>query len=74
MREDALDHHWIFDRSDDLQVTAALRAAFDIDVEQLVYTGIVWAVIIAAAIGLYVKVPLKVDVIRDRAAISREGA
>jgi len=34
MREDALDHHWIFDRSDDLQVTAALRAAFDIDVEQ----------------------------------------
>jgi len=38
----------------------------------LVYTGIVWAVIIAAAIGLYVRVPLKVDVIRDRAAIARE--
>jgi polyferredoxin len=38
----------------------------------LVYTGIVWAVIIAAAVGLYVRVPLKVDVIRDRAAIARE--
>jgi cytochrome c oxidase accessory protein FixG len=40
----------------------------------LVYTGIVWAVIIAAAVGLYARVPLKVDVIRDRAAISREVA
>ena len=38
----------------------------------LVYAGIVWAVIIAAAIGLYTRVPLKVDVIRDRAAIARE--
>ena len=38
----------------------------------LVYTGIVWAVIIATAIGLYARVPLKVDVIRDRAAIARE--
>jgi cytochrome c oxidase accessory protein FixG len=40
----------------------------------LVYTGIVWAVIAAAAIGLYVRVPLKVDVIRDRSVISREVA
>ncbi len=40
----------------------------------LVYSGIVWAVIIAAAIGLYARVPLKVDVIRDRAAIAREVA
>ena len=40
----------------------------------LVYTGIVWAVIIAAAIGIYARVPLKVDVIRDRAAIAREVA
>jgi cytochrome c oxidase accessory protein FixG len=38
----------------------------------LVYTAIVWAVIIAAGIGLWVRVPLKVDVIRDRAAIARE--
>src|SRR6185295_10225477 len=38
----------------------------------LVYAGIVWGVIIAAAIGLYLRTPLKVDVIRDRAAIARE--
>ncbi|TAK44538.1 MAG: cytochrome c oxidase accessory protein CcoG [Betaproteobacteria bacterium] len=38
----------------------------------LVYAGIVWAVIFAAAIGLYLRIPLKVDVIRDRAAIARE--
>jgi cytochrome c oxidase accessory protein FixG len=38
----------------------------------LVYSAIVWAVIIAAAIGIYQRVPLKVDVIRDRAAIARE--
>jgi len=38
----------------------------------LVYTAVVWGVIIAAAIGLYVRAPLKVDVIRDRAAIARE--
>jgi len=38
----------------------------------LVYTAIVWGVIIAAGIGLWVRVPLKVDVIRDRAAIARE--
>ncbi|OFW45230.1 MAG: cytochrome c oxidase accessory protein CcoG, partial [Acidobacteria bacterium RIFCSPLOWO2_12_FULL_67_14b] len=38
----------------------------------LVYTAIVWGVIVAAAIGLWVRVPLKVDVIRDRAAIARE--
>jgi cytochrome c oxidase accessory protein FixG len=38
----------------------------------LVYTAVVWAVIIAAAIGLYVRAPLKVDVFRDRAAIARE--
>jgi cytochrome c oxidase accessory protein FixG len=40
----------------------------------LFYTGIVWGVIIAAAVGLYVRTPLKVDVIRDRAAIAREVA
>jgi len=38
----------------------------------LVYTAILWAIIIAAAILLWVRVPLKVDVIRDRAAIARE--
>ena len=38
----------------------------------LVYTAILWSVIIAAGIGLWLRVPLKVDVIRDRAAIARE--
>ena len=38
----------------------------------LIYTGILWTVIIAAAVGLWLRVPLKVDVIRDRAAIARE--
>ena len=47
-----------------------LRRAFRPRV--LVYAGIVWAIIFAAAIGLYLRIPLKVDVIRDRAAIARE--
>ncbi len=38
----------------------------------LLYTAILWSIIIAAAVGLWVRVPLKVDVIRDRAAIARE--
>ena len=38
----------------------------------LAYTAIVWAIIIAAAIGLTVRIPLKVDVIRDRVAIARD--
>jgi polyferredoxin len=38
----------------------------------LIYTGILAAVTVAAGIGLYLRVPLKVDVIRDRAAIARE--
>jgi len=38
----------------------------------LVYASILAAIVIGAAIGLYVRVPLKVDVIRDRAAIARE--
>jgi cytochrome c oxidase accessory protein FixG len=38
----------------------------------LVYTAILWGVIIATAAILWLRVPLKVDVIRDRAAIARE--
>jgi cytochrome c oxidase accessory protein FixG len=38
----------------------------------LVYSAILWIVIIAAGVSLWNRVPLKVDVIRDRAAISRE--
>ncbi|MFZ1910380.1 MAG: cytochrome c oxidase accessory protein CcoG [Burkholderiales bacterium] len=38
----------------------------------LLYSAILWLVIIAAGLALYERVPLKLDVIRDRAAISRE--
>jgi cytochrome c oxidase accessory protein FixG len=38
----------------------------------LVYTAILWTIIIAIGVTLYVRVPLKVDVIRDRASLSRE--
>jgi len=40
----------------------------------LVYSAILWIVVIAAGVSLWNRVPLKVDVIRDRAAISREVA
>jgi cytochrome c oxidase accessory protein FixG len=38
----------------------------------LVYSAVLWAIIIAAGVTLWHRVPLKVDVIRDRAALSRE--
>jgi cytochrome c oxidase accessory protein FixG len=38
----------------------------------LVYGGILLAVIAALAVAVYLRVPLKVDVIRDRAALARE--
>jgi polyferredoxin len=37
-----------------------------------VYTVVLWTIIAAAAAGLWLRIPLKVDVIRDRAAIARE--
>jgi cytochrome c oxidase accessory protein FixG len=40
----------------------------------LVYSAILWAIILATGVALWQRVPLKVDVIRDRAAISREIA
>ena len=40
----------------------------------LVYSAVLWAIIIAAGISLYLRVPIKVDVIRDRTALSREVA
>jgi cytochrome c oxidase accessory protein FixG len=49
-----------------------LRRAFRPRV--LLYSAILWIVIIAAGVSLWNRVPLKVDVIRDRAAISREVA
>ncbi|MDH4323841.1 MAG: cytochrome c oxidase accessory protein CcoG [Betaproteobacteria bacterium] len=38
----------------------------------LVYSAALWAIVIAAGVALWNRVPLKLDVIRDRAAISRE--
>jgi len=38
----------------------------------LVYAAVLAAVVCAAAVALWLRVPLKVDVIRDRAAIARE--
>ena len=38
----------------------------------LIYTGILWTIIVAAAVGLWLRVPLKVDVIRDRSVLARE--
>ena len=38
----------------------------------LVYAAVLCAIVGAAAAGLWLRVPLKVDVIRDRGAISRE--
>jgi cytochrome c oxidase accessory protein FixG len=38
----------------------------------LIYSAILLAVVLATAASLWLRVPLKVDVIRDRAAISRE--
>jgi cytochrome c oxidase accessory protein FixG len=38
----------------------------------LAYTAIVWAVIIATGVILWTRVPLRVDVIRDRTTLARE--
>ena len=38
----------------------------------LVYSSVLLAIVLVASITLWMRVPLKVDVIRDRAAISRE--
>lgn len=40
----------------------------------LIYAAVLWAIILAAGISLYLRVPVKVDVIRDRNALSREVA
>ncbi|MGQ0579798.1 MAG: cytochrome c oxidase accessory protein CcoG [Betaproteobacteria bacterium] len=39
----------------------------------LVYTAVLWAIIAAASVTLYERVPVKVDVIRDRIASSRDA-
>lgn len=39
----------------------------------ILYTAILWAIIIATAWSLAVRVPLKVDVLRDRSTLAREA-
>jgi len=39
----------------------------------LLYTGILWAIILAASVTLYHRVPVKVDVIRDRVASAQDA-
>ncbi len=62
--ENALREHWDF--------AQILRHM--IRPRVLIYTGILGAVITAAATSLALRVPLKVDVIRDRTAMAREVA
>jgi cytochrome c oxidase accessory protein FixG len=38
----------------------------------LIYSAVLLAIVVAAGVSLWLRVPLKVDVIRDRAAIARE--
>jgi cytochrome c oxidase accessory protein FixG len=38
----------------------------------LVYTAILWAIVLGSGAMLWLRVPLKVDVIRDRASLTRE--
>jgi cytochrome c oxidase accessory protein FixG len=54
------------------KLTRAQIVARSLRPRVLAYTAILWAVIVATAVGLWLKVPLKVDVIRDRTAIARE--
>jgi cytochrome c oxidase accessory protein FixG len=39
----------------------------------LIYSGILWAIIIAALVSLHQRAPVKVDVIRDRGNVMREA-
>jgi cytochrome c oxidase accessory protein FixG len=60
--ENALRHGWNF--------TEMMKRAFRPRV--LLYAGILWAIIIGTGAALFLRVPLKVDVIRDRASLARE--
>jgi cytochrome c oxidase accessory protein FixG len=61
--ENALKGHYSTDRI----VKRVLRPRV------LIYTAILWAIIIAAGVTLYQRVPLKVDVIRDRGNVTHEA-
>jgi cytochrome c oxidase accessory protein FixG len=61
--ENALKGHYSADRI----VKRVLRPRV------LVYSGVLWIIIIAALVTLYNRVPLKVDVIRDRGNVMRDA-
>jgi cytochrome c oxidase accessory protein FixG len=60
--ENALRNRWAFGGA--LKRVARPRV--------VVYTAILWVLILGAAAALWLRVPLKVDVIRDRGSLSRE--
>ncbi|HWH41737.1 MAG TPA: FixG Ig-like domain-containing protein, partial [Usitatibacter sp.] len=60
--ENALRNHW----SPRTIVKRVLRPRV------LVYTTVLGAIVVAAAVSLWMRVPMKMDVIRDRAALARE--
>jgi cytochrome c oxidase accessory protein FixG len=60
--ENALRYRWKFAQM--LKRTLRPRA--------IVYSAILWAVILGAAAALWLRVPLKVDVIRDRGNLARQ--
>jgi len=59
--QNALRHGWGFAQA----LKRALRPRV------IVYTAILWTVILGAGAALWLRVPLKVDVIRDRASLAR---
>ncbi len=61
--ENALQHGWSFGRI----FARVLRPRV------LIYAGILAAVVIFAGVSLFQRIPLKVDVIRDRAVLAREA-
>ncbi|MDW8468062.1 MAG: cytochrome c oxidase accessory protein CcoG [Burkholderiales bacterium] len=56
----------------DLGLTRAQMFARVLRPRVLVYSALLAAIVVAAALGIALRVPLKVDVIRDRAALARE--
>jgi cytochrome c oxidase accessory protein FixG len=61
--ENALKHHWDWRR-----ILARVTRP-----RVLVYVSILGGIAIAATVALWMRVPLKVDVIRDRASLAREA-
>jgi polyferredoxin len=59
--QNALDNHW--------DSTAMLKRVFRPRV--LIYTAIVWILIIALGVSLWLRTPMKVDVLRDRGSLAR---